>query len=59
MEFFKLLLRFTAITSILLLVLGLYKPWVVLWWEDTQNRKKVVLLYGSVALILWILHLLL
>jgi hypothetical protein len=58
MEFLKLLLRFTAITSILLLVLGLYKPWVVLWWEDTQNRKKVVLLYGSVALTLWVLHLL-
>ena len=58
MEFLKLLLQFTAITSILLLVLGLYKPWVVLWWEDIQNRKKVVMLYGSVAIILWILHLL-
>lgn len=58
MDFLKLLLRFASITSILLLVLGLYKPWVVLWWEDTQNRKKVVLLYGSVALTLWILHLL-
>jgi len=58
MDFLKLLLRFASITSILLLALGLYKPWVVLWWEDTQNRKKVVVLYGSVALLLWILHLL-
>lgn len=53
MEFFKLLLRFTAITAGLLLLLGLYKPWVVLWWEDYQNRKKVILLYGSIASALW------
>lgn len=56
MEFFKLLLRFAGLTSVLLLLIGLYKPWVVLWWEDSQNRKKVILLYGGIALLLWVVQ---
>ena len=36
--------------SFLLLLIGLYKPWIVLWWEDTSYRLKVIRLYGSVAL---------
>jgi hypothetical protein len=56
MEYLKLLLRFTSITAFLLLLFGLYKPWVVLWWEDVQNRKKVLILYGSVGIALWLLQ---
>jgi hypothetical protein len=41
---------------LLLLLVGLYKPWVVLWWEDLQNRKKVIVLYGSVAVVLWVVQ---
>ncbi|NBP70376.1 MAG: hypothetical protein EBU52_16745 [Cytophagia bacterium] len=59
MDFLKLLIRFTAYTSCLLLLIGLYKPWVVLWWEHSQNRKKVILLYGLLALALYLLQLLL
>ena len=43
---FKILSAF----SFLLMVIGLYKPWVVLWWEDTQHRLKAIRLYGSISL---------
>lgn len=59
MQFFKMLLQVAAATSTLLLAIGLFKPWVVLWWEDVQNRKKVLLLYGSVGVALWLWQLLL
>lgn len=35
----------------LLLIAGLYKPWVVLWWRSSQNRRKVLHLYGSLTMI--------
>jgi len=35
----------------LLLVAGLYKPWIALWWQSTQNRRKVLHLYGSLLLL--------
>jgi len=44
---FKILSAF----SLLLLMIGLYKPWIVLWWEDVQHRLKVIRLYGSVSLV--------
>lgn len=39
-----------SISSALFLVIGLFKPWVMLWWEDVQNRKKIILVYGSISL---------
>lgn len=35
----------------LLLFTGLYKPWVVLWWRASQNRRKVFQLYGLLTLL--------
>jgi len=49
-ELLRLLLKSIAILAGILLLIGLYKPWVVLWWEDIQNRKKVIKLYGLIAL---------
>jgi len=34
----------------LLTLLGLYKPWLALWWSDHCPRKKVLKIYGSIAL---------
>lgn len=31
------------------LCLGLYKPWIMLWWAAVQNRRKIVRLYGSLG----------
>lgn len=43
-------------TSLLFLVAGLFKPWILLWWEDVQNRRKVIKLYGSVALVCYAIY---
>jgi len=47
MEFTRTVVLYFAVTSALLLGVGLYKPWIVLWWEDRQNRLKVIKLYGT------------
>jgi hypothetical protein len=56
MEFLQQLLLYVSFTALLFLVIGLFKPWVMLWWEDVQNRRKVIKVYGLVALISYALH---
>jgi hypothetical protein len=51
MRFAQQVLMFVAITAFVFLVIGLFKPWMMLWWEDIQNRRKVIQLYGTVALV--------
>jgi hypothetical protein len=50
-EFLKLLFLLIGLASLASLLAGLYKPWIVLWWEDVQNRKKVIAVYGTILLI--------
>ena len=38
------------------MVAGLFKPWIMLWWEDTQNRKKVLKIYGTAAVVTFALY---
>lgn len=45
---FCLLLSYACLIS---LIIGLFKPWLLLWWEDVQNRKKIILVYGSLAIV--------
>jgi hypothetical protein len=56
----RLLMLLISITSFLFLGIGLIKPWLMLWWEDVQNRRKVIKLYGTIGLlflaIYWILQ---
>ncbi len=47
----KTLVLFLTITSVLFLIIGLIKPWAMLWWEDVQNRIKVVKVYGSLSMV--------
>jgi hypothetical protein len=56
MEEVSLLFLFLSIFSFFSMLLGLYKPWVVLWWEDVQNRKKVIQLYGSIGVICYLVY---
>jgi len=51
MYYVRLLLLFLSYTCLVFLLIGLYKPWVMLWWEDTQNRKKIIQVYGLLAVI--------
>jgi hypothetical protein len=48
-----------AATAILFLLLGFYRPYLVLWWEDVQNRRKVLRVYGTVAALAVAVYLLL
>lgn len=56
MEFLQQLFLYVSFTSLLFLVIGLYKPWVMLWWEDVQNRKKVIKVYGLTAIVFYSLY---
>ena len=46
-----LLARGTFWLSLVLLLLGLWRPWVVLWWLDYQNRLRVIKYYGSLLFV--------
>lgn len=59
MEFARLLVVLILLVSIAILFLGLYKPWIVLWWEDVQNRRKVIKVYGTIILISFAVYVLL
>ncbi|MCW5910567.1 MAG: hypothetical protein KIT62_05805 [Cyclobacteriaceae bacterium] len=56
MYHFRLLILLITLTSFLFLIMGLIKPWIMLWWEDVQNRKKVIKLYGTATLIFLVLY---
>jgi hypothetical protein len=58
-KFFLHLAMGMTVASFLFILIGLWRPWVMLWWEDTQNRLKVLKLYGSALLIFLGIYLLL
>lgn len=51
MEFLQQLFLYVSFTAFIFLLIGLHKPWVMLWWEDVQNRRKIFKVYGTVGLI--------
>ena len=56
MNFVQQLALYISITAFIFLLLGLYKPWAMLWWEDVQNRRKVIRLSGSIASVAYLTH---
>ena len=56
MEFIQQLFLYLGFTALIFLLIGLYKPWIMLWWEDVQSRRKVIKVYGVVALISFTLY---
>ena len=52
----RLLLLFLVAACTLFLVIGLIRPWTMLWWEDVQNRKKVIQIYGSLSVFFYLLY---
>jgi len=56
MYYVRLLILYLGLAGTLFLLIGLYKPWAVLWWEDTQNRMKVIQVYGTLTLIFFIAY---
>jgi len=56
MDKVRLLSLFVSYAALLFLVLGLIKPWMMLWWEDVQNRRKVIKIYGTVAVLFYLIY---
>lgn len=56
MDRIRLFFLLMSLASLLFMVMGLFKPWILLWWEDVQNRRKVIKVYGSVALFSFIVY---
>lgn len=56
MEFLQRVFLLTSIIALSCMVVGLFRPWMMLWWEDIQNRKKVIKVYGTAALISYALY---
>ncbi len=56
MEFLQRVFINITLTAIFCMLIGLIKPWTMLWWEDVQNRRKVIKIYGGVALIFYTLY---
>ncbi len=56
MQYVRILAFLMVMTSLLFLIIGLIKPWMMLWWEDEQNRLKVIKSYGSLTVILAIVY---
>jgi len=62
MEFVQRFFLYLSLVALVCLIAGLFRPWALLWWEDKQNRKKVLMIYGTAAftafVLYWILSLL-
>jgi uncharacterized membrane protein YjgN (DUF898 family) len=56
MHYLRLLFLLLAMACFLFLLIGLFKPWAMLWWEDVQNRKKVIKVYGSLAVFFTLIY---
>lgn len=56
MEFAQRLSLYISIAAFGLLVIGLFKPWIMVWWEDIQNRRKVIKIYGTIGLTCYALY---
>lgn len=56
MEFIRQIFVYTTLLAVFFLIIGLFKPWMMLWWEDIQNRKKVIKVYGTVAVVSYVLY---
>ncbi len=51
MEFIQRFFLYVTLTATFCLAIGLFQPWIMLWWEDIQNRRRVIKVYGLVAII--------
>ena len=51
-------LEFLICFFLILVVLGLIKPWWVFWWSDFSNRIKVLSIYGIILVLLILIRVL-
>jgi len=46
-----------CVLSLVLMMIGFYKPYLIVWWEDIQNRRKVLKVYGGSTVLFFIIYL--
>ena len=51
-----ILFYYLTFLSLLFIAIGLWRPWAMLWWEDVSNRRKVIKVYGSIAVIFYAIY---
>ncbi len=56
MYYLELFIILLTLTCVLFLIIGLVKPWAMLWWEDVQTRSMVLKVYGSLAIIFLLVY---
>ena len=56
MQTVRQLFLYISVTAVIFLVIGLFKPWIMLWWEDVQNRRKVIKLYGNIVVLSYLVY---
>lgn len=56
MAYLRLLFYYLTLLSLLFIAIGMWRPWVTLWWEDVSNRRKVIKVYGSIAIIFYAIY---
>lgn len=56
MAYVRLLFYYLTLLSLLFIAIGLWRPWAMLWWEDVSNRRKVITVYGSVAVLFYAIY---
>jgi hypothetical protein len=54
--YLRVLFYYLTLISLLFIAIGLWRPWVMLWWEDISNRRKVIKLYGAIAMAFYALY---
>ena len=55
-EFVQDIVLWTGLFCCFLVIVGFVRPTILLWWEDTQNRIKILRFYGLSAFILLCLY---
>lgn len=56
MEFAARILFALGWFCVLCIFLGFIRPQILLWWEDTQHRMKILKVYGVGALLSFLLY---
>ncbi len=47
------LIEIISVTLTIITLIGLWRPWIVLWWLARQNRLMVLKWYGLAAVVCW------
>ena len=55
-NYWETLALYIAVTCLIFTMIGFISPVLMLWWEDTQNRKKVLKYYATTGIVAYLTH---